>query len=292
MSASRTPVNLLLDWFVNPNHAPILVADWIGAFDKRGLRVNLITSDDPAQPPHRLVAGDGDIAINYQPEIYFLREEGLPLVRVGGLIGQPLATLATLSESGITSLPDLKGKKVGCAVTGVDGAIMEAMLKGEGLSLKDIDLVNVGFDLVGALIEGSIDAAIGGYRTFEAAELKAQGKEPVLFAVEDHSVPPYEELIFVARSDRAKESWIAEFLAAIKDGVAQLEKEPEACWDMFIKAYPNLHNAINRMAWDATLPLFSRDPLAGNSAHYAGYGQFLVENGLLKAPITPEELGL
>lgn len=290
MAIGEDSVTVLLDWFINPNHAPLLIAEWTGAFKAQGLSVTLVPSQDPSAPPHRLAAGEADIAINYQPELYFLHEQGLPLVRVGGLIPSPLATLAVLEGAGVHSLSDLKGKRIGCAVTGVDGAILSAMLRGIDLTLEDVDLVNVGFDLVGALVGGTVDAAIGGYRTFEAAEIRAKGHEPIMFNVEDHSVPSYEELIFVCRRTDAEQSKICRFLHAIEQAVAHLAKEPQQCWAQFVTAYPELDNAVNRAAWASTLPLFARDPFAVSLERYADYGQFLFENRLLKKPIEAKAL--
>eukprot|EP01035_Chromulina_nebulosa_P053889 gene53889-biopygen38305 len=48
-------VTLLLDWFINPDHAPIMVAEQIGAFKDAGLEVEIVPPADPSMPP-RLVA--------------------------------------------------------------------------------------------------------------------------------------------------------------------------------------------------------------------------------------------
>ena len=52
---------------------------------------------------------------------------------------------------------------------------------------------------------------------------------------------------------------------------------------MFMKAHPDLDDALNRAAFDATLPLFARDPVALDAARYDRFAAFLKENGLLDA---------
>lgn len=48
-------LTVLLDWFVNPDHGPLFVAQSIGAFEAEGLAVEMIAPADPNDPP-KLVA--------------------------------------------------------------------------------------------------------------------------------------------------------------------------------------------------------------------------------------------
>jgi putative hydroxymethylpyrimidine transport system substrate-binding protein len=274
-------LTLLMDWFVNPDHAPIVAAESIGAFREMGLEVEIIQSADPSLPPHRLADKQADLVLNYQPELHLLVDAGLPLVRVGTIIDTPLATVAALHNSGIKTMADFKGKRMGCAVTGVDTVTLDAMLKNSGIELADITVVNVNFQLVSALISGEVDGVVGGYRNFEATEIREHGVEPVLFNVEDFGVPTYEELIVVAHRDTLGDPKIAKFLAAVKKGADYLLAEPQQNWGRFLQAYPALDNNLNRTAWKDTLPLFARDPFALDTARYETYGQFLFDNKLI-----------
>jgi putative hydroxymethylpyrimidine transport system substrate-binding protein len=280
-TAPLEKLTLLLDWFINPDHAPLLAADSIGAFGDMGLDVEIIQSADPSMPPHRLADKQADLALNYQPELHLLVDAGLPLVRVGTIIDTPLATVAALQSSGIRTMADFKGKRMGCAVTGVDTVTLEAMLKSSGITLSDITMVNVNFQLVKALISGEVDGVVGGYRNFEATEIREHGVEPILFNVEDFGVPLYDELIVVAHRDNVGDPRIGRFLEAVKKGTDYLLANPADSWDRFILAYPALDNNLNRTAWKDTLPLFSKDPFVLDTARYETYGQFLLANGLI-----------
>src|ERR1700749_2841482 len=79
-------LTVMLDWFVNPNHGPLVVAQEIGAFQRAGLNVQLVQPADPTVPPRRVAARHGDIAIDYQPTLYLQVQNGLPLTRIGVLI--------------------------------------------------------------------------------------------------------------------------------------------------------------------------------------------------------------
>lgn len=278
-------LTLVLDWYINPDHAPIMVAQQTGAFAAEGLEVSIIPPSDPALPPRLVAAKQADLAITYQPQLHFFADQGLPLMRVGTLINTPLNTLITLDRS-MKSPGALKGKRIGYSVSGIEQATLATMLSHEGVKADQVRLINVNFQLTSALLTGKVDAVIGGYRNIEALEMKEQGKDPVVFNVEDYGVPAYDELIIVAHRDEAHSEKIRKFLRALKKGNATLQAQPEASWQRFARAHPELNTPLNHQSWMATLPLFAADPAKLDRARYQAYEQFLFDNQLIKR-MTP-----
>ncbi|HIM44986.1 MAG TPA: ABC transporter ATP-binding protein, partial [Alphaproteobacteria bacterium] len=127
-------LTLLLDWFVNPDHAPIFVAQERGYFAARGLDVEIVAPADPNDPPKLVAAGRADIAVSYQPQLHVQVAAGLPLTRFGTLIATPLNTLLVLEDGPVKSIADLKGRKIGFSVGGFEDALLRAMLARHGLS--------------------------------------------------------------------------------------------------------------------------------------------------------------
>jgi len=113
-------ITLLLDWFVNPDHGPIIIAQEKGYFADAGLEVEVIAPADPADPPKMVAAGKADLAVSYQPQLHLQVAEDMPLVRVGTLVATPLNCLLVLKDGKIKSIADLKGKKVGRSPTDND----------------------------------------------------------------------------------------------------------------------------------------------------------------------------
>ncbi|MFS2225052.1 ABC transporter substrate-binding protein [Pantoea sp. B65] len=284
-ASAAEKITLVLDWYINPDHAPIMVAEQIGAFKAEGLEVNIVPPSDPALPPRLVAAGQADLAITYQPQLHFFADQGLPLMRVGTLINTPLNTVMAL-DNNIASPADLRGKKVGFSVSGIEQATLGTMLQHEKRSLQDVRMINVNFQLTSALLAGQVDAIIGGYRNIEAVELELQGKKPVVFNVEDYGVPAYDELIIVANKDQVNQPKIKKFLAALQKGTDYLLAHPQPGWDVFARNHPELNTALNRLAWQKTLPLFATNPAKLDSARYQAYEQFLFANQLIKK-ITP-----
>ncbi len=278
MARANDKLTVLLDWFVNPDHAPLFVAQYIGAYKKEGLDVHFIAPADPSTPPRELAAGQGDLALSYQPQLYMLVDHGLPVVRVGTLIDKPLNTLTALAGSGIKTMRDFKGKRIGYSVSGVEDALVGTMLQHVGLSLSDVTMVNVNFALVTALLSHQVDGVIGTYRNFEDNELAERGAKPVIFSPQDYGVPIDDELIILANKHRLSDPRIPRFLEAVKEGTAYLIAHPAPMWARFAAEHPDLNNTLNKTAWFQTVAYFARDPFRLDEARYRTYEAFMVSH--------------
>lgn len=273
---------LILDWFINPDHAPIFAAKYCGAFARAGLDVKLIAPTDPDVPPRLVAAGQADACLSYQPQLYLLVDQGLPLRRTGTLIDKPLNTLTVLKQSGITKLAELKGRKIGYSVAGVETVLIGTMLKSVGLTLADVTLVNVNFNLVTSLQSREVDAVIGTFRTYEDIQLAQAGLEPVIFAPEDYGVPMADELIMLSAETKLKAPALSAFLAALREGVAALKADPEKMLTLFLKDNSSLNDRLDIASWHALPPYFARDPAALDAPRYTKYRDFMRAAGLIK----------
>lgn len=280
---AQEEVTVILDWFVNPNHAPLVVAKEGGYFERAGLDVELVAPADPSAPPRLVAAGRGDIAIDYQPDLMLQISEGLPLVRFGTLVATPLNALIALDDGPIATLGDLEGKRIGYSVASIQQAYLDAMLASVGLTSDDVTLVNVNFNLVTALMAGQVDAVIDGYRNFELTQLETEGRPGIIFFPEEHGVPLYDELIYVAHEDRRDDPMLARFLKAVEEATVFLTNHPHEAETMFLAAYPDLDDHLNRTAYDLTLPRYARRPAALDRGRYARFAAFLVEAGLIES---------
>ncbi|MGF9694427.1 ABC transporter substrate-binding protein [Rhizobium sp. 0TCS1.26] len=278
-------LSVLLEWFVNPDHAPLVVAQEKGFFRDQGLEVELIPPADPSAVARLISTKQADIGIHYQPNLYLDHAAGLPLVRFGTLVETPLNTVTVLADGPIKSFKDLKGKKIGFSVSGFEDAMLKRMLAGEGVDVKDVELINVNFSLSPSLIGGKVDATVGGFRNFELTQMRLEGHEGRAFYPEEHGVPLYDELIFVTHKDLVKDDRLPRFLAAVEQASVYLTNHPQEAWQMFIKAYPNLDDALNRQAFIDSLPRFAKRPAALDRGRYERFGAFMAESGLV--PVAP-----
>ncbi|QFT67218.1 Putative thiamine biosynthesis protein [Labrenzia sp. THAF35] len=281
-------LTLLLDWFINPDHAPLVTAQNMGFFEAEGLEVEIIEPADPAMPPKLVAAGQGDIAVSYQPTLHAQIEEELPLKWIGTLVETPLNSLIVLKDGPIQELKDLKGKSVGFSVSGFEDAMLGQMLRSAGLTMDDVELVNVNFALSGSLLAGQVDAVIGAYRNFELTQLEIEGKPGKAFFPEENGVPIFDELIYVVNKDKTDDPRFAKFLAAVEAATIYLSNHPEEAWNAFIEAYPNLNDELNRRAWFDTLPRFAKRPAALDEGRYQRFAEFMAEAGLISKVVPVE----
>ncbi len=281
-TAAAEKLTVLLDWFVNPDHATLIVAKERGLFKKHGLVVELIAPADPSDPPKLVAAGKADIAVSYQPQLHLQVAQELPLTRIGTLVATPLNTLLVLKDGPIKKLADLKGKKVGYSVSGVESALLKAMLEPVGVSISDLTLINVNFSLSPSLLSGQVDAVIGAYRNFELNQMDIEGYPGRAFYPEEHGVPAYDELILVANSKKLGDPRLKSFILALEEAVQYLVNHPQDSWTLFLKNHPELDNELNRRAWKDTIPRFALRPGALDRGRYDRFAAFMLEQGLIK----------
>ncbi|WP_417454302.1 ABC transporter substrate-binding protein [Kiloniella sp.] len=281
-AVANEKLTVLLDWFVNPDHATLVVAKEKGFFSEQGLDVDLIAPADPNDPPKLVAAGKAALAVSYQPQLHLQVAEGLPLTRVGTLVATPLNSLVVLKDSPIKSIADLKGRKVGYSVGGFEDVILDAMLEKHGLGVKDVELINVNFTLSPSLISGQVDAVIGAFRNFELNQMDIVGKPGRAFYVEEEGVPSYDELILVANNQNVDDPRFPRFLKALEQATTYLINHPQESWTLFIKAYPDLDDELNRRAWKDTLPRFALRPAALDEGRYSDFADFLKAKDLIK----------
>lgn len=282
-SFAAKKMTVLLDWFVNPDHAPLFVALEKGYFTDQGLDVEFIAPVNPNDPPKLVAAGKADIAVSYQPQHHMHVDQGLPLVRIATLIATPLNSLVVLEESDINSIADLKGKTVGYSVGGFETVLLKVMLEKENLSLDDVELINVNFSLSPSLFTGQVDAVVGAFRNFELNQMDIEKRAGRAFFVEEFGVPAYDELILVAHKDRVSDVNMRKFVDAVEAGAQFLVNHPKESWKLFVSGErKELDDELNRLAWRDTLPRFALRPGALDKTRYRRFANFLKEQKVIE----------
>ena len=278
-------LTLILDWFINPDHAPIYVALEQGYFQKRGLELEIIAPSNPNDPAKLVAAGKADLAVSYQHQHHMQVDQGLPLMRIATLIATPLNSLVVLKDGEIATLADLKGKTIGYSVGGFETVLLKVMLQRAGLALSDVNLINVNFSLSPSLFSGQTDGVIGAFRNFELNQMDIEGRPGKAFFVEEHGIPAYDELIIISHRNRIDDKHLRHFVDALEEGVQYLLNHPQESWELFIKGErKNLDDELNRRAWRDTLPRFALRPGALDKNRYQRFASFLKEQEIISTP--------
>ena len=285
-------VTLLLDWFINPDHGPIIIANEKGIFKDAGLEIEIIPPANPADPPKLVAAGKADIAISYQPQLHMQVHEGLPVTRVGTLVATPLNCLLVLEDGPIKTLSDLKNKKIGYSISGMEQALLSAILKKAMVNKDEVEFINVNWSLSPSLMSGQVDAVIGAYRNFELNQMKIEGVKGRCFYIEEEGVPPYDELIFIVNNKNINREILTKFLDSIEKATQYIVNHPDETWEIFSNYSKELNNKLNEMAWYDTIPRFALRPAALDKRRYTRFEDFLYEEGLIDKKYSFEKMAI
>jgi putative hydroxymethylpyrimidine transport system substrate-binding protein len=256
-TGDREAFNLTLDFYPNPDHAGIYMAEKLGYFEEAGLDLSIATPSDPSLPIKEVATGRSDLAVSYEPEVALAREQGLDVVAVAALVNRPLTSMIWLAKSGIKGVGGLKGRTIATAGIPYQDAFLKTILARVKLTPDDVKAVNVGFGLLPALLSGSAEAMLGGFSNVEGVDLRERGKGPVVTPVDKLGVPTYDELVLVARRQSLEENpeKFRLFLAALERGTEAAVQQPGAATEAIAEANPDLEPKLTAAEVKATLPL-------------------------------------
>ena len=284
-------MTLMLDWFPNADHVGIYQALAEGDFTRAGLDVHVQVPSDPASPLTLLAAGRVDAAISYEPEVLLARNRNLPLVSVAAIVQQPLTSIVSLGSKRIKTVAQLRGKKVGDAGIPYQHAYLQTILARAHVPPSSVKEINVGANLVPAMLSGRVDATLGAYWNYEAIQLAQMGKHPNVIRVNKVGVPSYDELVVVVRQSTLAQhpDEIRRFLQALARGYESVRSDPSAAVGNLVRANPGLDRKLQLASVRATLPAFFpagsgnpwgyQDPVQWNA-----YGQWMLRNHLITEP--------
>ena len=284
-------VSCMLDWFPNPDHAPIYIAHAKGFFEEEGLDVDIMVPADPNDPLKLVAAGKVNFAISYQPSVITARSEGLPVVAIGALVQHPLSSILYLKSSGLKTPADLKGRKVGYSVEPLYRVLFEAVAENAGLTPSDYEIYRVGFNLAPSLLTGKVDAVVGAFRNYEAIQIELEGRQVGIFPLEEHGIPDFYELVIITHpmEIKTRPKRVRAFMRGLTKGIHQTINEPEDSLETFMKVHPDLRDELNRRAFAATLPFFKGSP-SQERTRWVEMQQFMIGRGLAKKATPLEEM--
>tara|TARA_B100000579_G_scaffold71292_2_gene54382 strand:+ start:38300 stop:39262 length:963 start_codon:yes stop_codon:yes gene_type:complete len=230
-------VSLALDWYPNSNHSGIYSAIDQGFFESEGIDLEVYTPSDPTAIISSVASGRDDFGLSYHPDILQAQSADLEIVSVLSISQHPLNSIMTLTESNIKSPKDLDGKVIGYPGIPSNKAMLETVLSNQGVKVNDVETVDVGFELVKALISGSVDAIIGAYWTHESIVMELQGYDVDIMKLEEWGVPDYYELILITNQDYLNNNskQVEKVVDSFKKGYEYAINNPEKSIDSLIK---------------------------------------------------------
>ena len=287
--ASRTQnLTMMLDWFPNADHVGIYEAIANGDLRAAGIDLHVETPPSPTAPLALLEAGKVDVAVSYEPEVMLARDQKQTILSFAALVQRPLTSLISIGSKHITKVSQLRGKTVGTAGIPYQTDYLDTMLRHAGVPVSSVKQVDVGSNLVPAMLSGRVDATIGGYWNYEAIQLRQAHKKPNVIPVSTGGVPSYDELVLTTTEKYFENhvTLLRGLVQALGRGYAAVRANPQQGIDALDSANPSLDPTLQSAAVRATLPAFfpSDDKPWGwqFGNQWNAYGKWMYDNHLIK----------
>ena len=125
---------------------------------------------------------------------------------------------------------DLVGKTIGYAGTELSEALIRSIMAYVGADSSDVEMIDVGFDLMSSMTTGNVDATIGCLVNHEVPQMEEEGFDVNWFELDDYGVPTYYEGVFLASDDAIENDadMLRAFLRASAKGFEDVKADPAA----------------------------------------------------------------
>lgn len=293
--------NVVLDWYPNAVHCFIYNAIEKGYYEEEGLKVNILFPSNPNDGMSLPAVGKADAGIYYlQSAVETIANQGLEAKAVGTIVQKPLNIILSLKEKGIEKPADLAGKTVGYSGQPSSEILVKSIVESGGKTMDDIELVDVGFDLINSMTTGNVDATIGAMANHEVPAMREAGFDVNYFYINDGTdIPDYYELIFVAGDKLINENpeKLQKFMRASKKGFEDMKANPEESLKILLnnqneENFP-LVESVEKESINMLLPLMETadaEFLTQDTEVWQKNIDWMLEKGIIKKSIKAEDI--
>ena len=251
-------VSLLLNWLAGGDHAPYYYAQKMGWYKDAGIDLTLLQGKGSMVAAQAAGAGVNTFGLADMTTILVAIGKGADEKAVMDIYANYPGGLYWLKSSGIKSIKDLAGKKIGNPPGDAARSLWPALAKANGIDPNSITWVNVGPGAkVAALKARSVDAMTNFYNEHHTA--KAQlGSDMGYLAWKDAGVNPYGNAIVVNGAYlKAHRDTVAAFVKVTQKAFAACVADPKPCIDALVEANSGLQADSQLINWHEVEQLMS-----------------------------------
>lgn len=251
---------LLLDWWANPNHIPLFVGIHEGIFEKEGIPLSIIDSQEPPSGLQYLINGQIDLSLYYLPSSLYKYSQKPLFKAIGVLIDVPLYSLMAKKDTVSSPFQGCINNPIGCYGDKLSKRCFQD-LEARGISFCEIKTVQ--FDLNTLFYTDLLDLTLGGYWNVEPYQLLEKNIDIEVMTWETLGFPWYPELLVFANEELLKKdpSFALKFQKALQLSIDLCRKDPENAFQIYLSNHPEkIHGASwEKQAWQATLATFAKE---------------------------------
>ena len=293
-------IDVVLDWYPNAVHAFLYEAQEKGYFADEGLQVNILFPSNTSDPLTMTAAGKADIGFYYQEDTIIAKaNEDVPVKVLGAVVQEPVSVVCAISDQNIKTAADLVGKTIGYSGTRFAEVAVGQMLQSVGATLDDVEMIDVGFDLMSAMTTGNVNATYGCFINHEIPALEEEGFQMDVLQVTDYGVPNYYALMLVTGEDQLAENQdkYTRFLRACEKGFADMQANPDEALSLLLENqdaenFP-LTESVEKRSFDVLLPIMDKEDapfLSQDAAVWQENIDWLKSVGMIENTFDPSEV--
>ena len=266
-SEKTTKIRLGLEWFLNPDHLPIVVALEHGIFKDFGLDIELIEPNDHWEAEKEILDGRLDVATTEPLHLAMDAMNGKPVLGFSRFFHTDGGVM--FKKGDIERPRDMCGKTI--TYPGYPGpggpAIVQTMIEADGgtCDLSSYGKYDGGFFHTDAIESGNADLATLIFWNFEIPEAEARELEVDFFSLKDYGVPDFCQLILFTTPSRFEElkDDLRKMVLAMRKATGIIHRYPELAKQYYIshvgQAQDDEAQKIQIATLQATLPAFPND---------------------------------
>lgn len=293
-------VNVVLDWYPNAIHTFLYTAIERGYYEEEGLDVQIRFPANANDALSMVAAGKAEIGMYYQQDlIQAVANQKASIRSIGAIVQSPLNIILSLKDKNITSPKDMVGKTIGYGGTVLSESLVKCMMEYVGADASDVNLVDVGFDLMSSMTTGNVDATIGCLVNHEVPQMEEEGFELNYFPVSGYGIPNYYEEVFLTNNKLLEEEpeVVEGFLRASKKGFDDFKADPDGCLAILMnnqnEANFPLTQSVEEQSCKTLLPLMETDSaefLSQTEECWQENIDWMLENGLIDKAVDVSDV--
>ena len=295
---SLKEVSIILDWYPNAVHSFIYTAIEKGYFEDEGIKLNIIYPSSPNDSLTLPAAKKADIGISYLNSVVMARtNENIPIKSFGAILQRSVNTVISLKEKNITSPKDFEGKIAGSSGGVLSEAYLKSMMVSEKIDPNSLKILDVGFELLTAMITNQVDFTIGNMVNHEVPVIKERGIDINYFLIDNFGVPQAYELILVANDELLikNSDTYKKVLNAMQKGFEDVKNNPQESLKLLmskqaVDQFPLSEN-VERQSLEILLPIMETSQnkfLTQENKIWENNINWLYENGIITKKLPAE----
>lgn len=254
---AATDITFQLNWTAGGANAGFAAAVAQGYYKEAGLDVKLVEGNGSGNTAQLVASNRSQIAYADAVAVSQLIAKGAPMKVLSTIYQSNPNEVSALKKTGIKSVKDLVGRKVGVPSGSSQTTMLPLFLKANGLKESDVTLINMpATSMVPALLQGQVDAILGSIDAYQI-QLEAQGAELDNFRFADNGVPTVSTSIFASNSYiKDNPDAVRKFVAASLKGWSFAIDNPEKAVKALKGIFPNMTEKTAAAELAAIKPLF------------------------------------